>query len=190
NGRIGRGPPAEAKTLAPFWSRYAQRNQLFVNDGRGRFRDISEADEAFCRTAAVSRGLACADLNGDGALDLLVTTIAGPARLYRNVAPKRGHWLLIRALDPALHRDAYGAEITVRAGGRRWVRGINPGYSYLSSNDPRAHFGLGPSPRVDQIEVLWPDGSQEAFPGGATDRILVVRKGEGTPVREELKIKN
>ena len=62
-------------------------------------RDISEDDEAFCRTAAVSRGLACADLNGDGALDLLVTTIAGPARLYRNVAPKRGHWLLVRALD-------------------------------------------------------------------------------------------
>jgi hypothetical protein len=182
NGRIGHGPPAEAKTLGPFWSRYAQRNQLFANDGRGRFRDISEDDEAFCQTAAVSRGLACADLNGDGALDLLVTTIAGPARLYRNVAPKRGHWLLVRALDPALGRDAYGAEVTVCAGGRRWLRCINPGYSYLCSNDPRAHFGLGPAERVEAIEVLWPDGTAEAFPGQSVDQMVLLRKGEGKPI--------
>jgi len=182
NGRIGRGPPAEAKTLGPFWSRYAQRNQLFVNDGRGRFRDISEDDEAFCQTAAVSRGLACADLNGDGALDLLVTTIAGPARLYRNVAPKRGHWLLVRARDPALRRDAYGAEVTVCAGGRRWLRCINPGYSYLCSNDPRAHFGLGRAERVEAIEVIWPAGTAEAFPGQSVDQMVVLRKGEGKPI--------
>lgn len=77
NGRVGRGPAAGGTELGAFWSRYAQRNQLFVNDGAGRFRDVS-SNGSFCATAAVSRGLACADLNGDGALDLLVTTIAGP----------------------------------------------------------------------------------------------------------------
>jgi hypothetical protein len=182
NGRIERGPAAEPKTHGPFWSRYAQRNQLFVNVGRGKFRDISADNEPFSQTAAVSRGLACADLNGDGALDLLVTTIAGPARLYRNVAPKRGHWLLVRALDPALRRDAYGAEVTVCAGGRRWLRCINPGYSYLCSNDPRAHFGLGQAERVEAIEVLWPDGTAEVFPGQAVDQMVVLRKGEGKPI--------
>ena len=101
----------------------------------------------FCGTPGVSRGLACGDVDGDGALDLLVTTVAGPARLYRNVAPDRGHWLLVRAVDPALHRDAYGAEVTVEAGDRRCGRWINPGTSYLCSNDPRAHFGLGPAGR-------------------------------------------
>jgi enediyne biosynthesis protein E4 len=182
NGRVGRGPPAGAATLGPFWSRYAQCNQLFVNDGRGTFRDISAHDAAFCEAAAVSRGLACADLNGDGALDLLVTTIAGPARLYRNIAPKRGHWLLVRALDPALRRDAYGAEVTVYAGGRRWLRCMNPGYSYLCSNDPRAHFGLGQAERVDAIEVIWPDGAAEAFPGQSVDQVVVLRKGEGKSI--------
>jgi hypothetical protein len=179
NGRVARGPPAEATTLGPIWSRYAQRNQLFVNDGTGHFRDICSQNAPFCGTAGVSRGLACADLNGDGALDLLVTTIAGPARLYRNVAPKSGHWLLVRALDTALRRDAYGAEITVYAGGRRWLRCVNPGYSYLCSNDPRAHFGLGQAERVDAVEVVWPDGTAEAFPGQAVDQVVVLRKGEG-----------
>jgi hypothetical protein len=179
NGRVGRGPPAGGTALGPFWSRYAQRNQLFVNDGTGRFRDISSHNGPFCATPTVSRGLACADLNGDGALDLLVTTIAGPARLYRNVAPKRGHWLMVRAIDPALHRDAYGAEIAVYAGGRRWLRSVNPGYSYLCSNDPRAHFGLGQTDRVDAIELIWPDGIAETFPGQAVDQVVVLHKGEG-----------
>jgi hypothetical protein len=129
----------------------------------------------------VGRGLVCADIDGDGALDLLVTNVAGPARLYRNVAPKRGHWLLVRAVDPALRRDAYGAEVTVLVGGRRLLRWINPGYSYLCSNDPRAHFGLGPAQRVDAVEVRWPDGSGERFPGQAADRVVVLHKGQGQP---------
>jgi hypothetical protein len=112
-------------------------------------------------------------------LDLLVTSIAGPARLYRNVAPKRGHWLVVKAVDPALGgRDAYGALITVRAGGRRWLRLVQPGYSYLCSNDPRAHFGLGAAERVDALDVVWPDGTAESFGAQGIDRVLTLRKGK------------
>jgi hypothetical protein len=184
NGRVKRAPPAhvhaEAKAvLGPHWSAYAERNQLFVNDGKGRFRDVTLSNPSFCAAPGIYRGLACGDIDNDGAIDLLVTAVAGPARLYRNVAPKRGHWLLVRAVDPALHRDAYGAEITVHAAGRSWMRWINPGYSYLCSNDPRAHFGLGQAERVDAIEVIWPDGSEETFPGRPADQLVVLRKGEG-----------
>jgi hypothetical protein len=153
---------------------------LFAGDGKGRFRDLSLENEPFCGTGAVSRGLACGDIRNDGVLDLLVTSVAGPARLFRNVAPRRGHWLVVRAVDPTLGgRDAYGAEITVHASDRHWLRLVNPGYSYLCSNDPRAHFGLGQAERVDAIGVLWPDGFEEVFAGRAADQAIVLRKGEG-----------
>lgn len=189
NGRVSRSEDQGSTDAAssihdPFWRRYAERNQLFANDG-GRFRDISLQNVPLCGTASVARGLACGDFNGDGALDLLVTTVAGPARLYRNVAPDRGHWLMVRALDPALKRDAHGAEVTVRAGGRRWLRWLNPGSSYLCSNDPRAHFGLGSAERVDAIEIHWPDGFKEAFPGCDADRVLVLYKGKGRALSTE-----
>jgi hypothetical protein len=189
NGRVKRStlylseaPVRTSAELNPYLRPFADHNQLFVNDGHGRFKNISIDNRAFSEIGRVSRGLACGDVDADGALDLLVTNIGEPARLYRNVAPKRGHWLMVRAVDPALGgRDAYGAEITVTAGGRRWRRWLNPGYSYLCSNDPRAHFGLGQADRVDEIAVLWPDGKEESFPGRATDQLVVLSKGKGQP---------
>ncbi len=187
NGRVLRGPEERGSGLDPFWRPYAERNQLFANEGKGQFRELSATDP-FGQRLAVSRGLACGDIDGDGAMDLLVTTVAGPARLYRNIAPKEGHWLLVRAIDPAHQRDAYGAVVTVHAGGRRWMGSINPGQSYLCSNDPRAHFGLGSAERVDSIRVRWPDGesAEEIFPGGAADRVVVLRRGEGKTAEQSV----
>jgi hypothetical protein len=179
NGRVKRGRPRN-DNLGPHWTLYAECNQLFANDGTGRFRDISPENTALCDTPNVARGLACGDIDGDGALDLLVTTVAGKVQLYRNVEPKRGHWLLVRAVDPKLGgRDAYGAEVRVHAGSRRWLRLINPAGSYLCSNDVRAHFGLGSADRVDHIEVRWPDGTAEEFPGCRVDQRIVLSKGAG-----------
>jgi hypothetical protein len=179
NGRVLHGGSAKDTGLG-FWETYAERNQLFANDGAGKFRDVSSANKAFCGRWNVARGLACTDFNDDGAPDLLATTVAGRARLFKNVAPDRGHWLKVRTIDPALRRDAYGAEVLVRAGDRKWLRLINPAESYLCSSSPIALFGLGTTAHVDAIVVKWPDGSPpEEFDGGAVDRTIVLRKGEG-----------
>jgi hypothetical protein len=165
-----------------FWSFYVERNQLFVNDGKGNFRDVTLSNPEFCGREGIYRGLACGDIDGDGAMDLLVTSVAGPARLFKNVAPKQGHWLIARVFDPALHRDAYGAEVTVTADGRRWGGWVNPGYSFLCSNDPRLHFGLGSAERVESFEVQWPDGARETFAGCSADQAVELRRGTAKPV--------
>ena len=86
---------------------------------------------------------------------------------------------MVRAVDDALGgRDAYGAEVIVRAGGRERLGLIQPGQSYLSSCDPRAHFGLGGARLVEAIKVLWPDGTEEAFGGCAVDQLLTLKKGQ------------
>lgn len=179
NGGVQRGVAHELCS-DPFWKWYVQRNQVFANEGGGRFKDISASQSAFSGAPNVGRGLAVGDIDGDGALDLLVTAVGAPARLYRNVAPNRGHWLMVKAVDPALGgRDAYGAELTVTAGNRRWKGLIQPAYSYMCSNDPRAHFGLGQVTHVDGIHVVWPDGTDETFPGQSADQVVVLKKGAG-----------
>lgn len=192
NGRVRRAilPDAGRITnpdLPPHWNQYAERNQLFRNDragpapdGRRTFRDISLENDAFCKMPRVGRALAFGDVTGDGAVDLLVTNVAEAARLYQNVAPERGHWLLVRAVEPAFGgRDAYGATVTLRTGPRRHTGWVVPASSYQASHDVRVHFGLGSASQIDGIEVIWPDGSSELFPGGPVDRQLVLEHGKG-----------
>ena len=181
NGRVSRGPRRPAPGLPEFWEEYAERNQVFANAGDGKFRDVSEANPPFCETDNVGRGLACGDIDGDGAPDLLVTAIGGKARVYRNVCPGRGHWLAVRAVDLALNRDAYGAEVTVSCGPVRRFRLVSAAESICSSSSPVVHFGLGADAAFDSAEVVWPDGTRERFPGGPADRLLTLRKGAGGP---------
>jgi hypothetical protein len=178
NGRVYLGGPAKGTDLG-FWETYAEQNQVFANDGTGRFRDVSASNPALCGRWNVARGLACADYDNDGGMDLLVTTIGNRARLLRNVAPDRGHWLKVRAIDPKAGRDAHGAEVRVTAAGKERLRLVNPAESYLSSGTPITHFGLGAASQVESIRVAWPDGTTELFPGGPADRLVEVRKGGG-----------
>jgi hypothetical protein len=190
NGRVFKGPVPAGHELGAFWGQYAERNHVLANDGEGRFRDLSPFNQGpagFSAVPQVGRGLALGDVRNTGALGVLTTGVAGRARLYRNVAPGRGNWLVVRTYDGARRRDALGAEITLRAGDRRWVRTVQSAGSYLSSSDSRAHFGLGAVERFDVIEVLWPDGkpeaSKEVFPGGAVNRHVTLVRGKGRSVR-------
>lgn len=181
NGKVARSGTRPSAPHLGFWETYAEKNQLFVNDGQGKFKDVSAENAVLCGFWNVGRGLACADIDNDGAPDLLMSPTGDRARYFRNVAPDRGHWLQVQAIDPQLNRDALGAEIRVRAGGKEYVRLVNPSESYLSSSSPIVHFGLGSNTTIEAIRITWPNGSTatEVFPGGAADRRLVLKRGTG-----------
>jgi len=181
--RVGPGGQPATPVLNDDWAGYGESNQLFINDGTGRFSANHFVDNPFCSPAEISRGLAYGDIDNDGDIDLLITNVNGPARLYRNESRKQGHWLMVRVVVKEWGgRDAYGALITVIAQGKRWRRLANPGSSYLTSNDPRVHFGIGQATHVDSIEVQWPDGSREEFAGCKSDQFVVLTRGEGDAV--------
>ncbi|MCI0417074.1 CRTAC1 family protein [bacterium] len=176
NGRVTRGPLLTKKQKPDYWDHYEEPNLLFENDGAGKFRVAPDPAGPFASTVENSRGLAFGDLDNDGDIDLLVTNEGGPARVYRNDFQKKGHWLIVRAVDPALKRDAIGAEITVSFQGKKIMRLLAPGYSYLSSSDPRVHFGLDTATAVETMEVRWPDGSIQKFPGTRADQFITLNK--------------
>jgi hypothetical protein len=178
NGRVTRGPLLIRTQSPTYWDYYAEPRLLFKNDGSGKFRDVSNLASDFCGSIENSRALAFGDIDNDGDVDLLVTNDGGKARLYRNDVDHKGNWLLIRAIDPSLKREAYGARITIELGEKRIVRMLSPGYSYLSSNDPRVHFGLGAANRVDAIQVEWPDGKTERFSEVAANQKITLTRGQ------------
>jgi hypothetical protein len=180
NGRVHRGPPLpEADHLTAFWKPYAERNQILRNTGGGQLQDISTEQPVFCGRANVGRGLILCDFDNDGRSDLLVISTGDRARLFRNVAPS-GHWVGVRVTDPTRgNRDLLGAEVRVSAGQRVWVQVAQSAHSYLCASDPRPLFALGEATTYDKIEVTWPDGKREVFPGGAADRWVNLTPGSG-----------
>ncbi len=178
NGRIARGPVDPRAKLSEFWSAYAESNLLFRGNGHGHFQNMTPRGGDFTRHVECTRGLAFGDLDNNGRISMVTNSLDNTLRLYRNVAPAGGnHWLSVRAL--AGRRDALGARLELHAGSRTWTQLILSSYSFLSSSDPRAHFGLGQVSQVDSLDVAWPDGGRERFDVPSMDRQLTVREGTG-----------
>ncbi len=178
NGRVVRGQRRADASVPPPWDQYAEPNLLYINDGHCQFELVSAAG-SLCDRVEITRGAAIGDIDADGDLDVLINNIHGPARLFRNDAPRSGRWLCVRAIDPSVGRDAIGATVSVVVGTQRLLRTITSGFSYLSASDPTAHFGLGDVERIDRIEVTWPGGRRETFPPVALDQFVVLNKGNG-----------
>ena len=127
---------------------------------------------------ASSRAAAFGDIDNDGGVDAVVVNRDSRTFLLHNVVQPRGHWMMFRVLD--LHRrDALGAEITMTLGSRTIRREVRAGSSYLASNDPRVHVGLGGETMVRNVTVKWPDGVKERFGDLQADRIAVLGRGSG-----------
>ena len=158
-------------------SSYGQPNQLFLNRGDGTFA-VAGADSGLGGGARVTRGALAGDWDDDGDLDLFVHNLNDRPSLLRNDGA-RGHWLGVRLTGTRGNRDAVGARLLLTAGGRTQRRDLLRGSSFLGSEDPRIHFGLGAATRVDCLVVRWPSGHRQSVHGPAVDAYLTVVEESG-----------
>ncbi len=158
---------------------YAQPPQLFLNSGKGSFRDVAaDAGGNFDRPK-VGRGLAYADFDRDGDLDLLLTTNNGPAYLYRNDQLAGNHSIRFRLVGTKSNRDAIGAVVRVYAGGITQSRMVKGGSSYLSQSELPVTFGLEKRDRIDRVVIDWPNGNAEEYKNLAAGRCYECTEGKG-----------
>ncbi len=158
---------------------YAEPKQVFKNDGRGVFENVSDRLGPDIEAPRVSRGLAAADFDNDGDLDLLVSNNGQAPQLLRNDGGNQNHWLEIYLIGTRSNRDGVGARVNVIAGDKTSYDERKGGMSYQSAQDPRLHFGLGSRTKIDSIEVRWPSGTVDRIVNMESDRILTLEEGKG-----------
>ena len=153
---------------------YKEPMLLARNMGNGSFVDVSKRSGAIFSERWVGRGMAVGDLDNDGKLDAVVTTNGGPAYVLHNETAENNHWLELLLVGHKSNRDAIGAQIKVTTthGAEYWT--VSTSGSYLSSNDKRAHFGLGKDAVAGTVEILWPSGIRQTLTNVAGDRTVRV----------------
>jgi hypothetical protein len=158
---------------------YRQPAQLFWNRGGGGRRFVP-VPAAQCGSdifkPMVGRGSAFADIDGDGDLDAVITQINGAPLLLRNEQELGHHWVRIRLEGVRSNRDAIGAWVRVRVGSQHLSRQVMAARGYLSQSELPVTFGLGRNTRVDEVLVIWPDGSKQGVENIQVDRLNVVRQ--------------
>ncbi|MBI4605114.1 MAG: CRTAC1 family protein [Planctomycetes bacterium] len=160
---------------------YAQPKKLFRNAGQGRFENVTAGAGAAVGRPRVSRGAAFGDIDNDGDVDAVVVEAQGSPEVLRNDGGSSGAWCLVELRGAGRNRDGLGARVTLSAGGRTLIAERRGSGSYLSANDPRLHFGLGPARVIDRIAVRWPDGSRDMHEGLPVRRLIRITQGRREP---------
>ena len=173
--------------LEPVLPQYPRRGPriVFRNRGDGTFVELPDGDQPGLAATHVSRGCAFGDFDNDGDLDVLVMNQNEPPSLLRNDAPPGNHWIKIRLHGTRSNRSAIGARVVVRYGSKTQVQEVMSQSSYVSSNDPRLHFGLGHAELAD-VEVRWPLGSVEVHKNVPADRLITLQEGSPSMKVEKL----
>ncbi len=164
------------------------RNEGVAPNGTLQFTDVAMASGA--DDIRDSRGIATADFDNDGDLDIVVNNNPGDsgraelsrATLLRNNVGERRTWLAVELRGTASNRDAVGASVTVEAGNEKFTRLVSAGSGFASQQSARLYFGLGDKTQVEVVTVRWPNGRIEKFAKQAARQLIRITEGSGIEV--------
>jgi hypothetical protein len=158
---------------------YKEPLLMFRNVGKGQFEKVSDKlGPDFVRPIA-GRGLATADFDNDGAMDVVTNNRGDAPSLLHNEGATANHWIEILLIGTKSNRDAVGAVLKLTAEGVTHVEQVKGGMGYMSANDPRIQFGLGKRSKIDSLEVMWPSGHVDKLTDVPIDSIIAVKEGAG-----------
>jgi hypothetical protein len=157
--------------------KYEEPNSVFRNLGNGKFEDASAAAGPDFQVESPHRGVAFGDLDNDGRVDMVVSVLNGPVKLFHNTSPVKNHWIALALTGTKSNRMGLGAQvhITTDDGQQQWNE-VTTAVGYACSSDPRVHFGLGSNARIKQLEIRWPSGRKQVMMNVEADRIVSIQE--------------
>jgi hypothetical protein len=167
---------------------YKEPLLMFRNIGKGQFEKVSESlGLDFVRPIA-GRGLAAADFDNDGDMDVAVNARGDFPAVLRNDGGNANHWLEVQLIGTRSNRDGIGASLKLTSEGFVQVEQAKGGMGYMSASDPRIHFGLGKRAKIDSLEITWPSGQTDRLTSVPLDKIIAVKEGSGIVSRNFPKV--
>ena len=152
---------------------------MFRNLGKGQFEKVSDSlGPDFIRPIA-GRGIASADYDNDGDMDIAINNRGDYPELLRNDGGNLNHWLEVLLIGTRSNRDGIGASLKLTSEAFVHVEQSKGGMSYMSASDPRIFFGLGKRTKIESLEVTWPSGQVDKLTNIPVDRIIAVKEGTG-----------
>ena len=167
---------------------YKEPLLMFRNLGNGHFEKVSESLGPDFMRPIVGRGLATADYDNDGDIDIVTNNRGNYPSLLRNDGGNANHWLTIQLIGTKSNRDGTGASLKLTSEGFVHVEQAKGGGSYMSASDPRIHFGLGKRTKIEKLEITWPSGQVDRLSNLPIDQIITVKEGAGIVPRQFPKI--
>jgi hypothetical protein len=171
-------PPMGDKSLSGY-----QKKKLFHNERGQVFTD--QAPKYGVDSIKDGRGVAVADFDNDGRLDMYVANANGEPYLYRNTLEGIGSWTELVLVGTRSNKSAVGAQVRVTSGGRTQLRFVDGGNGFASQGSPRIHVGIGTATTIEKVEIRWPSGERQTFENIPANRIMRVTEGRTAP--EQLK---